>query len=284
MVAISAIQAAEAALLAKQKAPRPCGNNTLLAAPVVAESLSRHAVLTTVGVPTSEKAYVAEVQDGCDAAHRFKRWLNKAFACYERIQAKHIASLRVPNLIADLLRPNPNNTNKITGRDRLAIIKKALDSFGLDRSDTQREFHDCMICACAMIIFRDDLDDELDDLLQEYGITELQSEFMAITPRRWGKTYSVAMFVVAMLLGVEAVGRDALQYSIFSTGRRASQKMLELIYAFICKIPGMKEMIIKHNVETIWIQGPHGVGDVRKCFSYPSKVKISNRVCVGCVG
>ena len=92
-----------------------------------------------------------------------------------------------------------------------------------------------------------------------------------LTRRSFGKTYSVAMFVVALALAVEGI-----EQSIFSTGRRASQKLLELIFAFICKIPGMKEMIIKHNVETIWLQGPGGKDDIRKISSYPSKVKISH--------
>jgi hypothetical protein len=241
--------------------------------------LTRHQILSTIGVPSDQKAYAAEKQDGAEAADRFGPKLHKSFLCYERQHAKYRDTMRLPNLVADLLRPDPNGSQrKITGRDRLATIKTTLDSFGLDRSETQREFHDVMICACAQQIFRDDLDEELDDLLQEYGITELQTEAMFITPRRWGKTYSVAMFVVAIALGIEAF-QQPFDISIFSTGRRASQKLLELIYAFICKIAGMKEMIIKHTVETIWLQGPNGDGDVRKISSFPSKVK----VCVGVV-
>jgi hypothetical protein len=244
-------------------------------ADVPPQPLSRHQIFSTIGVPSDQKAYAAEKQDGADATNRFAGKFRKSFLCYERQHAKYRDSMRLPNLVADLLRPNPNgDQRKITGRERLATIKKTLDSFGLDRSETQREFHDVMICACAQQIFRDDLDEELDDLLQEYGITELQTEAMFITPRRWGKTYSVAMFVVAIALGIEAF-QQPFDISIFSTGRRASQKLLELIYAFICKIPGMKEMITKHTVETIWLQGPNGDGDIRKISSFPSKVKVS---------
>jgi len=72
------------------------------------------------------------------------------------------------------------------------------------------------------------------------------------------------MFVVAMAYAVEG-----LDQAIFSTGRRASKKLLDLIYQFLCKLPGMKESIIRKNVETIHIQGPGGPDDVRKISSYP---------------
>ena len=78
------------------------------------------------------------------------------------------------------------------------------------------------------------------------------------------QTYSVAMFVVACAYAIEG-----LDQAIFSTGRRASKKLLDLIYQFLCKLPGMKEAIIRKNVETIHIQGPGGPDDVRKISSYP---------------
>jgi len=202
-------------------------------------------------------------------AQRYQRVLGRAHMCYEREQAKRSAELRVPNLVSDLIAPDPAASSaRRTGRERMAILKRTLDGFGLDRSDTQRDFHNQMAGACAGLIFKDDLESEIDDLLVELQVERLVPQFMAITPRRWGKTYSVAMFVVAMALAVEG-----LEQSIFSTGRRASQKLLELIYTFICRIPGMEEMIIKHNVETIEMRGPDG--DIRKISSYPSKVKIS---------
>ena len=81
------------------------------------------------------------------------------------------------------------------------------------------------------------------------------------------------MFVAACAVAIERC-----EQAIFSTGRRASQKLLELVYTFLCKIAGVSESIIKHNVETIWIKGQYGADDVRKIYSYPSKVKARSRV------
>lgn len=202
--------------------------------------------------------------------HNFTQILNRVHLCYEKKQAEFITALRQPSLIDRIVNPVELNKYHVTGRETLNIIREILDSFGMERSDMQKTFHEDMIGACAKLIFGPDLLAELDDLLIELGIDELTQQFMAITPRRMGKTYSVAMFVVALMFGVKG-----LEQAIFSTGRRASQKLIELVYRLMCKIPGMRESIVKHNVETIWIQGPYGEDDVRKVFSYPSNVRIS---------
>jgi len=107
-------------------------------------------------------------------------------------------------------------------------------------------------------------------LREQFEVDQFKSEVMIITPRRWGKTYSVAMFVAASAFAIESTTQ-----AIFSTGRRASKKLLDLIYQFLCKLPGMKESIITKNVEEIRIQGPGGEGDIRTICSYPSKVIVS---------
>ena len=77
------------------------------------------------------------------------------------------------------------------------------------------------------------------------------------------------MFVAAFALAI-----PKKEQSIFSTGRRASQKLLELIHTFVCQIPGGKERVVKFNQENLWILGS-SPDDVRKISSYPSSKKIS---------
>lgn len=198
------------------------------------------------------------------AVNDYSAPLNRAHLCFEKRQAQLLGALQQRSFVERVAEPSANESGRVSGRDRLALLNWALNSMGLERSHMQKGFHQDMVGACARLIFKQDLEANLDDLLVELGVTELRSEFMAITPRRTGKTYSVAMFVVAYLFAVE----NSTQ-SIFSTGRRASQKLIELIYKLACKIPGLKASIIKHNVETIWFKGPYE-GDVRKVSSYPS--------------
>lgn len=212
------------------------------------------------GVATREKLPVLNSYD---------ERVQRAHMCFERQQKKVVESLQPQPLLSRLCSQTPNSGTRVTGRQRLANIRKALKSLGLTFSDDQREFHNRMIAACAKLIFKDDLEANLSDLLTELGIEELRTELMAIMPRRYGKTVSVAAMVVALAFAIEGI-----EISIFSTGRRASQKFLEQVYYFMCKLGGLN--IIKHNVETIWIQGPMGQSDIRKVSSYPSSVRISS--------
>ena len=211
----------------------------------------------------AERRYPCAVNDAGVA-------LGRAHLCFEKREAQQISALRQRPFVERIAEPAASDSKRLNGRDRLSLLNWALDQFGVERSQMQKGFHQDMVAACAKLIFKQDLEANIDDLLVELGVTELRSEFMAITPRRTGKTYSVAMFVVAYLYAVE----NSTQ-SIFSTGRRASQKLIELIYKFACKIPGLKASIIKHNVETIEFRGPYGDNDVRKVSSYPSNPKIS---------
>lgn len=203
-----------------------------------------------------------------NAAQRFITPLARSNKCYQRYEAAEKESLRIPSLTDELLDPSKREVKHITGRQRYNKARKTLMSYGVNPSGMQKLFFNNMFGACAQLLFKDDLETERDDFMLELGLTRLQPQFMAITPRRFGKTYSVAMFVVAMASGVEN-----LEQAIFSTGRRASSKLLDLIYSFICKIPGMKEKITRHNVETIHLE--FAPGDLRKISSYPSKVKVS---------
>lgn len=225
--------------------------------PVVREVTSLFSNMAINRIPQKNKA-----------ACRFSGPLSKSNRCYQRYESAQAETLKLPSLSEELLDPTKREVKHITGRQRYNKARKALGSFGLNPSPMQKVFFNNMFGACAQLIFKDDLETERDDFMLELGITRLQPQFMAITPRRFGKTYSVAMFVVAMACGVEN-----LEQAIFSTGRRASSKLLDLIYSFICKIPGMKEKITRHNVETIHLQ--FGDNDIRKISSYPSKVKVS---------
>lgn len=196
--------------------------------------------------------------------------VNKATLCFEMQQKEYIESLSPPSLSQRTTdRTAGAKTHVVTGPERHAKLRKALKSLGLTYSDDQREFTNRMIAACAKLIYKTDLEAHIADVLTELKIDELHQELMAIMPRRYGKTMMVAAFVVALLVSIEGI-----EIGIFSTGRRASQKILEQIYWFLLRHGGMN--IIKHNVETIWIQGPCGPSDIRKVSSYPSNVRISS--------
>ena len=101
-------------------------------------------------------------------------------------------------------------------------------------------------------------------------------------------TYSVAMFVAALAYAGDVPSPDpwltyngnryaveGISICIFSTGKRASTDLLQLVLRFLKHLPGMASSIVTANVEVVQIRGPHGIDDVRTIKSFPSKVSWS---------
>ena len=76
---------------------------------------------------------------------------------------------------------------------------------------------------------------------------------------------AVSMYVAAMAWHVPS------EQAIFSTGRRASSKLLEQVLSMLNKLPGAEERIVKSNQEMIWVSHPGG--KIAKISSYPSCAK-----------
>lgn len=90
-------------------------------------------------------------------------------------------------------------------------------------------------------------------------------QFMAITPRRFGKTTAVAMFVAAFALAVPGTTT-----AIFSTGRRASNLLLQQVKGMLLCIPGADAKIVSSNVETIHLADG---GNLSKISSFPGMAR-----------
>lgn len=118
-----------------------------------------------------------------------------------------------------------------------------------------------VIFFCKGILF--DLRDEINDLK---GWENAKRQILITTPRRWGKTYCTAMFVVAYMLCVP----NKVQV-IFSTSGRISRMFLETVYAFLIPFINPKR-ICKATTEALWIYTEDG--SISKVFSYPSNPKI----------
>ena len=120
--------------------------------------------------------------------------------------------------------------------------------------------------ATCIHLYRNDADIDMDRIMKMNKFDNLKQQVLCLTPRRFGKSTSVAMFVASYVLTV-----PYSEQCIFSTGRRASQKLLELIRDMI-KAGKEGWRFIKCNGETMLIQGDSPL-DVRKVHSYPSCAK-----------
>ena len=151
--------------------------------------------------------------------------------------------------------------------ESLIDILKKLDTLGFERSDHQMKFHKAFICASLRIIFGKKLYKYLPRLIKLFGIKILHSDVIVCTPRRWGKTMGVALYVAAFLWS-----QPGLEVSVYSPGRRASRKLLVLIWKIIVALSGSHDCIITFNQEQLSVRNP--LGFISTCGSYPSRVQI----------
>jgi hypothetical protein len=144
---------------------------------------------------------------------------------------------------------DPMRQYRVSGGDqRLANIRRMLNCFGLVRSPDQQHFHTWFLRACLPLIYGSDYQSHHMRIMEENNITDIDSEVLIVTPRRFGKTTAVALFVTAMLLCVPGI-----KIAIFSTGKRASTGLTDLVRTFLKFIPGASERICERNQEKLSI-------------------------------
>jgi hypothetical protein len=99
-----------------------------------------------------------------------------------------------------------------------------LDVNGYERSSQQRLFHRAFMQSSYKMLYGDELHKHLVRILEENNVCELRTEVACTTPRRFGKTFSIAMWCATWLV----VGADH-DSSIYSTSSRVSKMLLQLI-------------------------------------------------------
>jgi hypothetical protein len=156
--------------------------------------------------------------------------------------------------------------------NRLKNALQQVDEEGTYRRDPhQVKVHNSIIVACLPQLYGDDLLPNLHRLSNEYKVQQITPQIMVPLPRRWGKTYLVCIYVACYLYtqpGAECV--------IYSTSKRASGMVLDLVYNIVCVLLGknVKQRIVKKNEETFRFIGYDG-RTLSRCDSYPSNVAVS---------
>jgi len=190
---------------------------------------------------------------------------------YEYFQKDALASLTSlkPKTHYDTLTNQVKLKSRNYGDIRLAKIRMYLDHIkGYDRSEMQKQFHESFLQAVALHLYKDDPDIDMDKIKRTNEWPNLKQQVLCLTPRRFGKTTAVAMFVAAYFLSVEKAS-----LCIFSTGKRASDSMLDKIHEFVKLIDEdlgtQHDKQCKRKGEFLYYYG-EGTNDVRKVASYPS--------------
>ena len=167
------------------------------------------------------------------------------------------------------------------GIDGFARLKKlrralaALDRGGWERSYHQRLFHEHFITSIVRVLFKTDppgaFQRAYPRILEVNNWSETYQECLISTPRRFGKTMSVCLFVAALLYTAPNI-----EISIYSTCKRISQKLLRNCLRFldlIFEVQREKPLeFSRKSMDEVEIIGDESQHDYRKLNSYPSKV------------
>ena len=200
----------------------------------------------------------------------YRNYLSSAYKVFEEETLIKIESKQMKSHIGSML--DQCKAKQASQGDKLMLRLRWLLDYvpksykGWERSKMQKTFHRNFMQATCLHLYRNDPDIDLDKIMRMNKFDNLKQQVLCLTPRRFGKSTSVAMFVASYVLTV-----PYSEQCIFSTGRRASQKLLELIRDMI-KAGTEGWRFIKCNGETMLIQGDSPL-DVRKVHSYPSCAK-----------
>ncbi len=147
------------------------------------------------------------------------------------------------------LSTNPLRDVAVTDGDkRLAGVRHTLNNLGISRSEDQVNFHQAFIHATLQQIYGESWPEHSVRVMEQEKIEKLNTEVLVMTPRRWGKTWSVAMYVTALLLNVPGI-----RIACFSTGKRASGSLMEIVGSMISKVDGGYQRIIRRTQEHLYL-------------------------------
>ncbi len=138
--------------------------------------------------------------------------------------------------------------NRNQGDIRASNVLHCLNSLGYVRSREQHQFHQSFFQSCLPKIYGKEWEGSSRRVMESYSIEKIRYEVLAMTPRRFGKTVAVAMFVTAMLFNVPGI-----TIAVFSTGKRASGSLTELVKKMLCNIPGGAQRVVKQNTEDLYV-------------------------------
>jgi hypothetical protein len=179
-----------------------------------------------------------------------------------------------PRTMLDILLAD-SSKNCDTGDKRLANIREMLhwlDENGHERSPQQCELQEAFLKATARIIYKNEFDDNVERIMMANAWEKLYQEVLIGTPRRFGKTYSTAMYATVFMLAV-----PDCKVCIYSTGKNTAAMVLDHIRTFFRELPCYADFtIITDNEKVLQIAPRDNPLDRRVVKSFTSNPKMSS--------
>lgn len=148
------------------------------------------------------------------------------------------------------------NNKKKSGYKTLERLLNLLDNLKdargniVQRSEIQKKFHMAIIKAILPKIFEKEWNSEYAAILEMFDVVLLKIGVAFSCPRRFGKTWAIAMLVCALML----VMQD-FETCLFATGSRMSSRMQILMIWFLLNTdPDIVQYITTQNKEDLIIK------------------------------
>jgi hypothetical protein len=192
--------------------------------------------------PASDVSAPAVAQSTSTTTTPYLEPLNDLMRAFNKKRLSKQQRNRIYNFM-DLI-TNPQSQETTLGELRFEEVKRMAfevipghlrDQHGepVSLDPIQMMFINAFISACAPLIFGRDWIRCKTAYLKAHDIQEVIYQALAMSPRRFGKTWSVAIFVVAMLWCIPGI-----EIAIFSTNLRAAKAMIGWIRKFMMHLPG----------------------------------------------
>lgn len=149
-----------------------------------------------------------------------------------------------------------DNIKESPGMQTYERLIETLDKFGVRRSAMQKRFHEAMCHAFIPLIFGDDYQRHYTAIINYLGITKINPRLLFYTPRREGKTWSVAMMIAALLWACDDMDPCAIGLTI-----RVARQTMKLVQMFFSRLPGAAGRIISHSAEEFVVRNFSGTGN-----------------------
>lgn len=140
-----------------------------------------------------------------------------------------------------------------------------------ERSPQQVQFHDTLIQACARIIYKREFDRDMAAIMERNRWTDVRQERFIGTPRRFGKTWAMAMLAANMLLSI-----PGFKCCIFATGKETTGNVLKLVKRFFTECPfNQKFKVVLSNSTRLEIESLTDLTDRREVQAFTSNASMS---------
>lgn len=147
---------------------------------------------------------------------------------------------------------DPDAAKRVTGEIRyrsvLAKIEQITEANGFMLEAAQRTFVTEYLKACAPLIYGSDWDRSALRFLEKNRISKINYQVMALTPRRFGKTWSICVFVLGLLLCVPGI-----KVAVISQNLRTSVALVKIMMSFLFMLPDGKDRLASNSTVKIEI-------------------------------